>query len=103
MESEKKIMLIFTLAIILLVVGILLICVRNYCEIYGGNLCSPKTPAVLSTVSALYIQLGILFFSLSAFWGGVFDRTLSEEVRKGMIFAAAMGIIALVILIVFQG
>lgn len=104
---EKKYMKIFTLAMILLVVGIILIGVGNLYNIYAD----PSTPEeaeftikflyTLSILSTLLLQLGLVLFCFSAFWGAVVDRTLSEEVRRGMVFSASIAIIALAILMIF--
>ena len=106
---EKKYMKIFVLAIFLLIVGIILISVRNLYSTYADP-DSPKelevffkTRDTLSILSELFLPLGMVLFSLSAFWGGVVDKTLSEEVRRGLVFAASLAIIALAIVMVFQG
>ncbi|MFX1409150.1 MAG: hypothetical protein ACFFA6_02265 [Promethearchaeota archaeon] len=57
----------------------------------------------LATLSALLLQLGILFFALSTFIGGVIDDSLSPEVRKGLIFASSVSIISLALIIIFTG
>ncbi|MFX0081752.1 MAG: hypothetical protein ACFE94_08365 [Candidatus Hodarchaeota archaeon] len=105
---EKSYMKTFVLAIIFLVVGVILICARTLYINYAD----PSTPGevetfydtlyTLSAFSGLLLQLGMIIFSLSAFWGGMVDRTLSGEVRRGLVFAASMVIIALAIVIVFQ-
>jgi len=101
-------MKIFVLAIFLLIVGIILISVRNLYSTYADP-DSPKelevffkTRDTLSILSELFLPLGMVLFSLSAFWGGVVDKTLSEEVRRGMVFAASIAIIALAFVMIFQ-
>lgn len=105
---EKSYLKIFALAIFLIILGIIIITVGNlyttFVEIdtpdeYDDYL---KTIGTLGSLSGLTLQLGMVLFSLSAFWGGVVDKTLSEEVRRGLVFAASMAIIALAVVMVFS-
>lgn len=106
---EKNYMKIFALSIILLIVGIIIVSIGR---IYSINVDIDtseeyenyiKTMASISTLTGLTLQLGIVLFSLSTFMGAAVDKTLSGEVRRGMVFASSMAIIALVLLMIFQG
>lgn len=100
---EKKYMKFFALAIILLSAGIILIAVGNLYNLYAD----PSTPEeieflyTLPILTTLFLQLGLVMFCFSAFWGAVSDTTLSEEVRRGMVFSASIAIIALALLMIF--
>ncbi|MHA2282488.1 MAG: hypothetical protein ACXAC5_16720 [Promethearchaeota archaeon] len=59
-----------------------------------------RTISGFSTFSQLFLQLGMVLFSLSTFLGAVRDKTLSGEVRKGMAAASAIGILALGIILI---
>ena len=52
----------------------------------------------LTTVSVLFQNIGITLFSLSTFLGAITDERLSKEVRKGMVIASGIGVIALLVL-----
>lgn len=52
----------------------------------------------LTTVSVLLQNIGISFFSLSTFLGAITDQNLSKEVRRGMIIASGIGVIALLVI-----
>ena len=54
----------------------------------------------LNAFAKLFLQLGMVIFSLSTFLGAVRDTTLSGEVRKGMAAASALGILALGIMMI---
>jgi len=52
----------------------------------------------LATVSVLFQNIGITLFSLSTFLGAITDERLSKEVRRGMVIASGIGVIALLVL-----
>ena len=54
--------------------------------------------ANLITTAVLLQTIGLTFFSLSTFLGGISDHNLSIDVRRGLIFASAIGVIALLII-----
>ncbi|MFX1314168.1 MAG: hypothetical protein ACFFHD_16395 [Promethearchaeota archaeon] len=103
---KKGYMKIFILAVLLLILGILLISVTALVITFAD----PDTPAeyevfyrtmnTLSTISILSIQIGIVFFSLSTFVGALVDKTLSGEVRRGMVLVSGFGILALGIMMI---
>lgn len=98
---EKGYMKVFTSSIVLLILGIILLSIGNLIITFAD----PQTPQMaedyLRTISALnvfanlFLQLGMVIFSLSTFLGAVRDTTLSGDVRKGMAAASAIGILAL--------
>jgi len=106
---KKNYMKIFALSIILLIVGII---IASIGRIYSINVDIDtseeyenyiKTMGTIFTLTGLTLQLGIVLFSLSTFMGAAVDKTLSGEVRRGMVFASSMAIIGLVLLMMFQG
>ena len=106
---EKKYMKFFTIAMIFLVIGITLIVVGRLFYLYSD----PSTPEemefslnfryTLSYLSIFLLQLGLIMFCFSAFWGAVIDSTLSETVRRGMVFTASISIVALALIMIFGG
>lgn len=52
----------------------------------------------LASLATLFQNIGILLFTFSAFMGAVVDGTLSNEVRRGLIIASGVGILALIVL-----
>jgi len=98
---EKGYMKVFTSSIVFLILGIILLSIGNLIITFAD----PQTPQMaedyLKTISALnvfanlFLQLGMVIFSLSTFLGAVRDTTLSGDVRKGMAAASAIGILAL--------
>ena len=53
--------------------------------------------ARLDATHVLLIQIGIGLFSLAIFLGAISNESLSTELRRGMVIAAGVGILALVI------
>jgi len=51
----------------------------------------------LSTFSTLFLNLGLGLFLISTFVGAMTDKRFSIEVKRGMLIASVLGIIALVI------
>lgn len=51
----------------------------------------------LDATHVLLIQIGIGLFSLAIFLGAISNESLSTELRRGMVIAAGVGILALVI------
>lgn len=103
--SEKDYLKIFVVSILLLLVGVILMFARNMYITYAD----PSTPSEdydrtldsLTTFISLFFQLGMVFFAVSTFLGGLRDDTLSAEVRKGMIFATSVALVGFVIVMVF--
>ena len=51
----------------------------------------------LGTISTLFLNLGLGLFLISTFVGAMTDKRFSIEVKRGMLIASVLGIIALVI------
>ncbi|MHA2215991.1 MAG: hypothetical protein ACXACY_08650 [Candidatus Hodarchaeales archaeon] len=62
-----------------------------------------RTLGAISTFTRLTLQLGMVLFSLSTFMGAIIEKTLSDQVRRGMVFASSMAIIGLVLITIFSG
>lgn len=94
-------MIIFILAVLLLILGIILVSVANLIITFADPDTQAeyeafyRTLSTLSAISILSIQIGIVFFSLSTFVGALVDKTLSGEVRRGMVLVSGFGILAL--------
>ncbi len=103
---EKNYMKAFISSIVLLIFGIILLSISSLIVIFAD----PQTPQMaedylkiiysLNAFAKLFLQLGMVIFSLSTFLGAVRDTTLSGEVRKGMAAASALGILALGIMMI---
>ena len=57
---------------------------------------------IFSSISRLFLQIGMVLFILSFFIGALTDRTLSDNLKKGMILASGVAIFGLVILIIYS-
>jgi len=57
---------------------------------------------IFLSISRLFLQIGLALFIFSFFIGGLTDRTLSDNVRKGMILASGVAIFGLVILMLYS-
>ncbi len=103
---EKDYMKAFKSSIVLLILGIIIMGIGNLLLALADPQSSAeaefvaRTILTLSTGSKLFLQLGMVIFSLSIFLGAVRDTTLSGEVRKGMAAASALGILALGIMMI---
>jgi hypothetical protein len=98
---EKGYMKVFTSSIVFLILGIILLSIGNLIITFADPQTQQMAEDYLRTISALnvfanlFLQLGMVIFSLSTFLGAVRDTTLSGDVRKGMAAASAIGILAL--------
>ena len=52
---------------------------------------------ILSTSSILFQNIGIVLFSVATFLGALTDESLSGEIRRALVIASGIGIVALVI------
>ncbi|MFX0032223.1 MAG: hypothetical protein ACFFGP_12520 [Promethearchaeota archaeon] len=92
---------IFISSLALMIVGLVVTSVANY--IPPVSFGDPDYEAytnlmnILSTLSLMFQNIGLVLFSLSSFMGSFVDETLSKQVKRGMLLASAIGIIALVI------
>ncbi len=97
--SKKGYIKIFAMGIILLIIGFIVTSVQAFIPRPSGfsiafddyNLLMRK----LSAVSLILQQIGILSLSVSTFVGALVDRELSVEMKKGMIIASSIAILAL--------
>jgi len=106
---DKKYIKIFALGIILLILGIILVMTRNLYSVFTEVDTAQeaenyiRTLGVIGTISGFFIESGMLLVALSTFIGGIVDDSLAPEVKRGMIFATSIAIIALALIIIFQG
>ena len=102
---DKDYIKIFVVGVLLLILGIILVMSRTLYyvikETHDQNFY--ETYYTLLAVSSFFIQLGMLFFALSTFLGGLTDGSLSPEVRRGLVFASSIAIISLALIIIFSG
>jgi len=102
---EKGYMKAFISSIVLLILGIVLMSIANFIAVLADPSTQEmyeivtRTIAAFTTFSRLFLQLGMVIFTLSTFLGAVRDTTVSGEVRKGMAAASAIGILALGIMV----
>ena len=98
---EKGYMKAFISSIVLLILGIIIMSIANFIAVLADPSTQEmyefvmRTIATFATFSRLFLQLGMVIFTLSTFLGAVRDTTVSGEVRKGMAAASAIGILAL--------
>jgi len=99
---KKVYVWIFALSIISIIVGLALTTaitfiptVDPFDEGYSSyiRLIQQRLPA-LSTLSQ---NIGIALFSVATFLGAILDKTLSGDVKKGMVIASGIGIVALIL------
>ena len=102
-ESYVKV---FSFSIVLLILGIIIASMSSLIVVFADPQSSQeaqdlaKSIVVVGTVSTIFLQLGMVVFSLSTFLGAVRSETLSGDVRKGMAAASAIGILALGIMMI---
>ena len=106
---KKSYMKFFLVAIIFMGTGITLITVRGLFITYAD----PGSPDeyefyinfinTIYTFAMLFVQLGFVMFLFSSFWGAMADGTLSDNIRRGMVFTASIIIIALALIMLFGG
>ena len=102
-ESYVKV---FSFSIVLLILGIIIASMSSLIVVFADPQSSQeaqdlaKSIVVVGTVLTIFLQLGMVVFSLSIFLGAVRSETLSGDVRKGMAAASAIGILALGIMMI---
>jgi len=98
---KKKYVWIFVSSLALMIVGFVITSVANFIPPISfmdpGYEEYTLLMRYLTTSATLFQNLGIVLFTLSIFIGALVDETISPEVKRGMIIASALGIIALVI------
>ena len=99
--SGENYVKVFSFSIVLLILGIIIASMSSLIVVFADPQSSQeaqdlaKLIVVVGTVSTIFLQLGMVVFSLSTFLGAVRGETLSGDVRKGMAAASAIGILAL--------
>ena len=92
---------VFSLSVLLLLTGFIITTVANIIPSidYGdpGHDEYEYSMIVLSSVSTLVQNIGIVLFSVSTFLGAVTAESLSIEVRRALAIASGIGIVALVL------
>ncbi|MFX1279616.1 MAG: hypothetical protein ACFFA3_09375 [Promethearchaeota archaeon] len=106
---SKSYMKFFLVAMIFMGTGITLLTVRGLFIIYAD----PGSPGeyefyanfanTIYILAMLFVQLGFVMFLFSSFWGAMADGTLSESIRRGMVYTAGIIIIALALIMLFGG
>ena len=103
---KKGYIKIFTAGIILIIVGFLTFSLFNMIPrpSYGDPAYYTylNLMRIFMSISRLFLQIGMVLFVLSLFIGALTDRTLSENVKRGMIIASGVAMFGLVILIIFS-
>ena len=98
---EKGYLLIYILGIISLVTGFFFESAYIYIPLvflYESGYEEIKNKVrILGTFWKLFLNLGLFLFSLSAFIGGMTDKRVTVEVRRGMLVISVIVSIALVI------
>ena len=93
--------LVFSLSILFLLTGFVITTVANVIPSidYGdpGFDEYEYSMTVLSSLSTLVQNIGIVLFSVSTFLGAVTAESLSIEVRRALAIASGIGIVALVL------
>ncbi len=102
---KKGYVRIFALGIILLIVGLIISTAAAYIPIETYNSINYDDYTFLmrrvSALSILIQKIGLLSMSVSTFVGAIVDKGLSGEVKKGMVIASSITILALSIISIF--
>ena len=92
---------IFILSILLLLAGFVVTTVANIIpSIDYGDLGYDEynyLMTILSSASILVQNMGIVLFSVATFLGALTDESLSGEVKRALVIASGIGIVALVL------
>lgn len=98
---KKGYVIIFILGIISLLTGFVLTSLVGFIpHVSGGDPGYKEYIDLitnLGTLSTLFLNLGLGLFLISTFVGAMTDKRFSIEVKRGMLIASVLGIIALVI------
>jgi len=104
-NSDRKFIrfyvIVFFLSVLLLIVGFVVTTVGNIIpEVDFGDPGYDEYEylmIMLSTSSVLFQNIGIVLFSVATFLGALTDESLSGEIRRALVIASGIGIVALVI------
>ncbi len=98
---RKGYVIIFILSILLLLAGFVVTTVASIIPSidYGdpGYDEYVYSMTMLSSVSVLVQNIGIVLFSVATFLGALTDESLSGEVKRALVIASGIGIVALVL------
>ncbi|MFW9881291.1 MAG: hypothetical protein ACFFG0_50145 [Candidatus Thorarchaeota archaeon] len=97
-KSAKGYIKVIAISIIIIIVAAFLLSMENFINenAYTGE----EYDLIIERLGATYtllIKIGIGLFSLAILIGAITDRSLSTELRRGMIIAAGLGVLALVL------
>lgn len=96
---KKGYVKILALGIILLIVGFIISTVALFIPIESYSSIKYDDYVFLmrriSAISLIIRQIGLISLSVSTFVGAIVDKELSEEVKKGMVIASSIAILAL--------
>ena len=53
------------------------------------------------TIAKLLIEIGLGLFSVSSFLGAISDRSIADNVKRGMMIASGISILGLVVVFVY--
>jgi hypothetical protein len=97
-KNTKGYVKIFAVSIILIIVAVFIMSLTIFLTQEGlPDEDYDLLIARLDATHVLLIQIGIGLFSLAIFLGAISNESLSTELRRGMVIAAGVGILALVI------
>ncbi|MFX1592998.1 MAG: hypothetical protein ACFFB6_02845 [Promethearchaeota archaeon] len=103
---KKGYIKIFTSGIILLVAGFTTLSLFNMIPrpAYGDPAYYDfyNLMRFFSSLSRLFLQIGMVLIILSLFIGALTDRTLSENVKRGMMIASGAAMFGLIILMIYS-
>ena len=54
-------------------------------------------------IAKLLIEIGLALFSISSFLGAITDKSIADNVKRGMMIASGISILGLVIVFVYPG
>lgn len=63
----------------------------------------PKLMQDSYILSKLIIEIGLALFSISSFLGAITDKSIADNVKRGMMIASGVSILGLVIVFVYPG
>ena len=97
-KNTKGYVKIFAVSIILIIVAVFIMSLTIFLTQEGlPDEDYDLLIARLDATHVLLIQIGIGLFSLAIFLGAISNESFSTELRRGMVIAAGLGILALVI------
>ena len=97
-KNAKGYVRVITVSIIIIIVAAFLLSMESFIDenVYSAD----EYDLIIERLGATYtllIKIGIGLFSLAILIGAITDGSLSTELRRGMIIAAGLGVLALVL------